>query len=1013
MKKASSAGLRVVARSFLVSLVAICCVGCKDDVDHLHCGPPVVACGEDQAATVGDVVVLRGGVKLPPEDQEVCIVEKESLLYEWQQVAGSSVGIHYSDNMDAYFVPLHVGEYIFRFRATYPVTVLNHEIRHSEWDYTTVTVAPIICRSPSAEAGEDQVLTLSSGASTEVLLDGSRSHAAGQFGCERLSITGYNWTVANQPAGADVGIIGAGSARARANLSVEGTYEFQLEVQDSGGTVDRTDTDADTVEVTLLPSPVCETGLVVTVVDARDRNPVEGAHVTVVDVNEVIHTKDTNASGTARFDSLNPGNRRSITAVSDEMVPVLPDGTGWERPRFEITTVLDQCSSEITIPLRSTASGEAARPRGTVTAKVPRSIFEMLPHSWKCAGECTGEHEYECDDDYYCELEDIACKNLCTPKSLLPFFSLRSPNVSGQTRFAWLVPVFSSRDPSFEQLFSVAVEGGPAVPGNLAIDDTFLNGLGRSFGVDPWGEACERTIDCPDQVDYICEQNPLGDYRCRDRSPLRNFRMDVEAGQGLGFLLVSGIADIDFAEFRPVIVAVFNWDYQAGIGIFDFLQSLEAKTLFVCPFVADVAAGQDNDVTPALAAISEDDCWSVDYTQKDSIVALNIPGSGAEACSSDADCCDSSGKHCGYPESGRKCLQDPSAPGEKKCFSPMFPVEVFSDDQVTVEPSGAGFDPAADRSDERLCSLLPEYAPFEELCDTETPDVYESCYPQRIHDLDVPDDAECFFTKGMTLMALDFPEGHSALPGGGLAFIGFDFHRSIEHRRNPSFFVPSFEGNGLDGASLVVFQSYVRNAKSIPDGRFQALPGRLKVKTPLGSIPEAVSMPEFLQVPAQTSVPDAGFEVSVFFIPEDPTVWPNPVLERTYSVAEKMSDEISVTHALPETLVVSTPPESELTGLVLSKVDREDVYIVDNDWSWDPPLVIKDPLWRIYAPAGTTSFSIPPELNPFSRGDEVWVTPWSSSFSTPFEYDLFLIDQILNGQSSYAQDSYATLMSSP
>jgi hypothetical protein len=577
--------------------------------------------------------------------------------------------------------------------------------------------------------------------------------------------------------------------------------------------------------------------------------------------------------------------------------------------------------------------------------------------------------------------------------------------------------VFSSRDPSFEQLFDVAVKDGPVVPGNLALDDTFLNMLGPSFGRDMWGYSCELAIDCPNQEDYVCENDPQGDPRCRDQSPMRNFRMEVEAGQSAGFLLVSGIADIDFTEFLPLFVAVFSWalynDYDIVFGIFDFLGVLKPKTLFVCPFIADVAAGQDNDITPALAAITKDDCWSVDYIQKDSIVALTAPGQGAEACDSDADCCDSSGQYCGYPESGRKCLQDPNAPGEKKCFSPMFPVEVFSDDQVTVEPSGAGFDPAADRSDERLCSLLPEYAPFEELCDTESPDVYVSCYPERIHNLEVPEDAECFFTRGLTLMALDFPEGHPALPGGGLAFIGFDFHRSIEHRRNSSFFVPSFEGNGLDGASLVVLQSYVRNAKSIPDGRFQATPGRLKVKTSLGSVPEAVTMPEFLQVPAQTSVPDAGFEVSVFFIPEDPTVWPNPVLERTYSVAEKMNNRISGTHALPETLVLSTAQESELAGLVLSKVDREYVYIEGGHDFWDPPLVIKDPMWRIYAPAGTTSFSLPPELNPFSRGEEVWVTPWSSSFSTPFEYDLFLIDQILNGQSSYAQDSYATLMPSP
>ena len=331
-------------------------------------------------------------------------------------------------------------------------------------------------------------------------------------------------------------------------------------------------------------------------------------------------------------------------------------------------------------------------------------------------------------------------------------------------------------------------------------------------------------------------------------------------------------------------------------------------------------------------------------------------------------------------------------------------------DQVTIEPSGSGFDPATDKSDQRLCSILPEYAPYEELCDTPSPGVYESCNPQRIHDLMLPDDTECSYNIGLTLAGLEFSEGHSELPEGGLVIVGFDFHRTTDHNRKPRFFIPSFQANDLEGASLVISQSYLRNAKSIPDGRCQSIPGQLAVTSALGSIPETLTMPDFLPMPAQSSVPDAGLEVTVVFIPEDPSVWPNPVLERTYSVAEKMSDQLSSANELPETLLLSISPESELTGLVLSKVDRAYLDIDDSRWDWDQPLVITDPLWRIYAPAGTTSIHLQPEFSPFSSADEVWVMPSASSFATPFEYDLLLDDQIIWQQTSYSQDSYATIV---
>jgi hypothetical protein len=207
----------------------------------------------------------------------------------------------------------------------------------------------------------------------------------------------------------------------------------------------------------------------------------------------------------------------------------------------------------------------------------------------------------------------------------------------------------------------------------------------------------------------------------------------------------------------------------------------------------------------------------------------------------------------------------------------------------------------------------------------------------------------------------------------------------------------------------VVIQSYFRNAKPIPDGRYQAIPGRLTTQTSRRSISNELQIPGFLSTPIQSSVLDAGLEVKVVFVPEDPTIWPNPNIKRVYSMAEKMNSPIPGTHDLPGTLNISLPLESELTGIVVSRVDRADVHTEGDYWDWEGTLVIEDPLWRFYAPAGTISISLPPEFNPFTNGNEVWVTPWSASFSTPFEYDLFFTDQILGHMSSYSLDSYAVV----
>ena len=118
-----------------------------------------------------------------------------------------------------------------------------------------------------------------------------------------------------------------------------------------------------------------------------------------------------------------------------------------------------------------------------------------------------------------------------------------------------------------------------------------------------------------------------------------------------------------------------------------------------------------NDISSALAGITLDDCWSIDYQQKDSTIALKDPTSTSiDSCSSDADCCDTGGNS-GWPDSGKKCLDDPEGGGTKGCYMPMFRVEVVSGDDVTILPPTGGFDPASPKSDTRLCGHVPASAP--------------------------------------------------------------------------------------------------------------------------------------------------------------------------------------------------------------------------------------------------------------------------------------------------------------
>jgi len=985
-----------------------CCNMCPPVTDDWDAGCPgrccpLVACPSDQRVDLGQVVVLQGGVIMYPEDEQVCVDEKGTLEYQWEQVDGPQAELKDADQIQASFVATKTGSYTFRFRAVYPLTDVNTERLSTDWCYTGVTVGGCICGPPFADAGYDQTLATSPGEPQTVHLDGTRSYAVRQEGCD-LNLIRHSWTMISGPAGSAVFITDSDQARASVELLVAGEHEFQLEVQDDGGTDGRTDTATDTVIVTLVEKEVCEADLEVTAINASTGETLADVLVTVVDALGDAHTATTDVEGVAVFDSLADGDRQSITAACDDLVPPIGGVGGEDRPRFETTTVMNHCAGRITVPMRYTASGERAGDWGTVVAKVPSTIFNMLPHSWHCAGDC--EDDDDCNENYYCELdEDTPCgphppevpQGTCTPRSVLPFFSLGDPFISGQVRFAMVLPVLPVGKPIRDipgTLLTRPIAEESLWPGNFATDDLFLNGLAPSIGLDPWGDACINTEDCPD--DNICEQDPWGEYRCKDRSSLRNIGVDVPAGPARKLMAVVGILDLSLIDILPWMLPWLTGD--SGSHFFGFLKSCLANaqmhTLLVCPLDIDVAAGGETDISPQLSGLSKESCWQVDYQSKDTVVPFVDPyNPDPDVCMSDNDCCASWGD-CGWPQSGWKCLDDPYEPSRKKCFMPLFRVEIISGDSITLLPPASGFDPYAAKSDDRLCSWVPDSAPFEVMCESYTPGYYVPCDPRNMQDLDVPTEHECSFPYGLSIASLDFPPGHTALPEGGRVVVGFGLnHTPSASDRDPEFLVPSLRNNGLEGAAISVTQLIHRNNYDTKDGGCVILPGLVGMMSSVYSNAPEIQMEGSLPFLEIGGIADPGMDVKVTFIAEDPTVFP-PTLARVYTEAAKMRPPVSGTHTTPYEIEITPAAGHHLIGLVVEKVDRVD----------DEPVV--DPLWRIYLPADTASVMLPDSVSPFKTGDEVQITPWASSFPVPFDYDLFQTDLILKDQAAYSEDSY-------
>jgi hypothetical protein len=989
--------------AFLLVLGGLAAVAFSDcncsDGTGTRGGPPGVDAGADIQGVVGEPVVLICDVRLPPEDKEVCQAESISVQVLWEQMDGPPMDLEGAEQAQATFTPTQADAYKFCCTAIYPVTDLNKEPQTSQPDCVNVEVAEVVCDPPVADAGADQLLAARAGnLPATATLDGSKSGADGGPGCG-LSIVGYTWTVDQQPGAQDPTIADPDQAVTTVDLPEFGDYTFQLEVQDDGGTATgRQDVDTNTVVVSLQEKAGCEGDLAVEVVSAETGAVMSGVEVVVVDAGGASHQKTTGPDGLAAFSGLAPGNRRSITARSGETVPAMP-GAG-QRPKFETTTVLDHCSNQITIPLQLTGSGSAAVPRASVRAKVPAAVFNTLPHSQKCTIPCSASQP--CPATYYCETSVPPCVNKCTPVSLLPFFGLGSTDISGQMRVAIMVPVLPVDSFSafpIERLFARPPTEEALLPGNLATDDTFLNGLAEALGIDPWGAECVRNVDCPtpqnpDTENYGCEDTDEGDRRCKDKNSLRNLKMDLPVGQEVPVALLLGIMNISLADLLPFLMP-FLTNPDAGETVtFDvgsMLGAFKLHTIAVCLLKVRVDSNGDNDITADLKALTAEDCWSIDYTQQEVIEPIREKGAivPANECQTDADCL--------WPDSGKKCRPDPQNPDKKYCFVPMFRVKIISEDAVSVYPDQTGFDPFGMKADARLCRHLPDTTQHEPKCPGES-GVPTTCDggPQYCDVTLDPREVECAYAYGVALLALDFPPGHQKLEDGGRVVVGFDFHRTP--LTGPSalrFFVPDPQSTG--GASVNAAQLLMRYITTMPDGSYTTVPGHLAASARSEDPPGYLELPPLLPPPDPGQLPDAGFEVQIGLIPDDPLASCQTVtFEKIYAVATAML-EPSNTQLLPAAPGETGLSQSDLKGLLLGLAVRDPAESA----------VYVDPLWRVYAPPDTTSFDLPAAASPFTAGQEVWLQFWGGGYTVPFDYDLFPTGMILREREISTDDTWA------
>jgi hypothetical protein len=696
---------------------------------------------------------------------------------------------------------------------------------------------------------------------------------------------------------------------------------------------------------------------------------------------------------------LAPGRRRSINAWTNETVPALPGSLDPNpRPRRQRVSVLDHCSGQISIALPLTDSAKAARPTGIVTAKLGQALFDRLPHSQKLAGACATDGD--CNTGYACATTPFGDMQ-CTPQSLLPVFGLDDPNVSGQLRGFMLMPVLARDDMTqfpVQALLAPPPTPEAFLPGNMATDDAFLNGLAPALGLPVWGETCSTVADCPNSGDYACEADEAGQRRCRDLKALYSLRLEVEASDAVGLVLLGGVVDVGMENLLPILATFLtagSEDLTFDVG--GMLGAFRLRTLHACPLTVAVQAGVENDISAQLASLDLAQCWNVTYQQQEATVPIPDPYaiSADNTCQTDTDC--------GWPAQNERCLPaDPAQPDVRHCLIPMYRVQIVSEQEVRLAPAEQAISPTTPGFDARLCGFLPASGRYQKLCPgQDSPPT--ACDPPQWCDAPTPAGTECALPYGLAVLAADFDPGHAALPKGGRVVLGFLFNVSpFSSQLRPAFLAPALAD--MQAVGLQAVQMYYRNLWLMPDGRYQVLEGGTSVAASSAADTRQLVLPEHASWPGVSDPPDAGLDTSVTFAPSDPLAACGQTdFDRVYATATGMSTPEAGVHMLPPQLALTNVGAQGLLGLTIQRVDR------GQDATGDP-VAYPDAQWRLYAPAGLLDVALPPGVNPVPAGEEVWVSPAAIRFAVPFDYDLFPAHLIQREQTRTAKDSYATIV---
>lgn len=279
--------------------------------------------------------------------------------YSWVKTSGGAATIVSPSAATTIIKNLVEGIYVFK------LTVTDND-GATATSSLTVTVLPRINQAPSADAGQNQTITLPTNA---VTLNGSGTDNDG-------TIVSFAWT---KTSGGTATIVYASSSSTVVNNLAEGTYTFKLTVTDNDGA-----TASSTVQVTVLPrpnqAPSANAGANQTItlptnsvtligtgtdadgiISAYSWRKVSGPAATITSANAATTTVTQMVEGTYVFE-LKVTDNSGATATANVTVTVLP------RPN-EAPTAFAGNDQTITLPVNSvTLSGSGIDSDGLITA---------------------------------------------------------------------------------------------------------------------------------------------------------------------------------------------------------------------------------------------------------------------------------------------------------------------------------------------------------------------------------------------------------------------------------------------------------------------------------------------------------------------------------------------------------------------------------------------------------------------------------------------------------------------